>query len=65
MADKRITLDDGTAVVVPPETLKQAELKVGARVKGKYETRNGQKVATSLDVNPAAESGAGTGSRSK
>ena len=39
--------------------------KVGARVKGKYETRNGQKVATSLEVNPAAESGAGTGSGSK
>jgi len=65
VADKRITLDDGTVVVVPPDTLKQSELKVGARVKGKYETRNRQKVATSLEVNPAAESGAGTGSGSK
>src|SRR4029453_2114934 len=62
VADKRITLDDGTVVVVPPETLKQSELKVGARVKGKYETRNGGKVAPSLGVNPAAESGARTGS---
>src|SRR4029453_2382928 len=65
VADKRITLDDGTVVVVPPDTMRQSELKVGARIKGTYETRNGQKVATSLEVDPAAESGTGTGSGTK
>ena len=50
---KSITLDDGTQLMIP-DSLKVARssLKEGARVKATYEEQAGQKVATSLKVQP-------------
>ena len=60
VGNERITLDDGTVLFIPKGMTKQSDLKVGATVKAKYQDRNGQKVATALQVNPAGESGAGS-----
>ncbi len=65
VGNERITLEDGTVLAVPKGLAKQPELKVGAAVKAKYQERNGQKVATSIIVNPAAESGTGASSGTK
>jgi hypothetical protein len=54
---------DGTVLFIPKGMAKQSDLKVGATVKARYQDRNGQKVATAIQVNPAAESGAGAGSK--
>lgn len=60
VGNERITLDDGTVLFIPKGMAKQSDLKIGATVKAKYQDRNGQKVATALQVNPAGESGAGS-----
>ena len=60
VGNERITLDDGTVLFIPKGMAKQSDLRVGATVKAKYQDRNGQKVATALQVNPAGESGAGS-----
>jgi len=60
VGNERITLDDGTVLFIPKGMAKQSDLRVGATVKAKYQDRNGQKVATAIQVNPAAESGAGS-----
>lgn len=50
---KMLTLDDGTQLMIPPTLSVQREsLKEGAIVKANFEERNGQKVATSLQVTP-------------
>jgi hypothetical protein len=59
---ERITLEEGTVLAVPKNMAKQSDLKVGAMVKVKYQERNGQKVATSIQLNPS-ESGTGAGSK--
>jgi hypothetical protein len=43
--------------------VKQSDLKIGAAVKAQYQDRGGQKVATTIQVSPAAESGTGAGSK--
>jgi hypothetical protein len=63
VGNERITLEDGTVLFIPKGMVKQSDLKIGAEVKAKYQDRNGQKVATTIQVNPAAESGAGAGSK--
>jgi hypothetical protein len=63
VGNERITLEDGTVLMVPKGMVKQSELKTGATVKAKYQDRNGQKVATMIQINPAAESGTGAGSK--
>ena len=52
---KMVTLDDGTQLMIPPTLKVQREnLKEGAIVKANFEERNGQKVATSLQVTPGS-----------
>lgn len=63
VGNERITLEDGTVLFIPKGLAKQADLKIGAAVKAKYQDRNGQKIATAIQVNPAAESGASAGSK--
>src|SRR5262245_54627658 len=50
-AGKKLTLADGTEVMVPP-TVKTADLKPGAKVKVSYEEKGGQKVAKQVEVSP-------------
>jgi hypothetical protein len=59
VSNERITLGDGTVLFIPRGMAKQSDLKVGATVKAKYQDRNGQKVATAIQINPAGESGVG------
>lgn len=52
---KMVTLEDGTQLMIPPTLNVQREnLKEGAIVKANFEERNGQKVATSLQVTPGS-----------
>jgi hypothetical protein len=64
VGNERITLEDGTVLFIPKGMVKQSDLKLGAAVKANYQERNGQKVATSIQVNPASESGTGAGAGS-
>jgi hypothetical protein len=63
VGNERITLEDGTVLVIPKGMVKQSDLKIGAAVKAQYQDRGGQKVATTIQVSPAAESGTGAGSK--
>ncbi len=50
--NKALTLDDGTRLVIPKNAhlAPPNELKEGSIVKATYETQNGQKVVTSIEV---------------
>jgi hypothetical protein len=50
---RRVTLDDGTRLLIP-DSLKASRggLKKGAMLKATYEEKDGQKVVTSLEVQP-------------
>src|SRR5262245_3740790 len=50
-AGKKLTLADGTEVMIPA-TVKTTDLKPGAKVKVSYEEKGGQKVAKQLQVSP-------------
>jgi Cu/Ag efflux protein CusF len=54
---KSITLDNGTKLMIPASAAAEADtLKPGARVSAKYEEKGGEKVVTSLQVEPASKS---------
>ncbi len=53
---KALTLDDGTRLIIPTNAhLVPIELKEGERVKASYETQDGQKVVTSIEVRGTSE----------
>jgi hypothetical protein len=58
----RLTLVDGTELTIPPSRSGQRDdLKPGASVKASYEDRGGQKLVTSIQVEPNHTFGAPAG----
>jgi len=55
-AGRVITLEDGTQLMVPP-AMKASSKAVtpGAEVKASYDDKNGEKVLTAIEVQPAAK----------
>ena len=50
---RMLTLEDGTQLTIPPNlSVPRGTLKEGAIVKASFEERSGQKVVTSLQVQP-------------
>jgi hypothetical protein len=50
-----VTLADGTALTIPTNltSVRRSDLKPGASVKASYEDKSGQKVVTSIEVEPS------------
>ena len=52
---KSITMDDGTKLMIAPSASAEAEtLKPGAKISAKYEEKGGEKIVTSMQVEPAS-----------
>ncbi len=51
---KKVTLEDGTQLMIPPDLPVQAKnLKPGTDVKASYKDDGGNKIITSIEVQPA------------
>jgi len=54
-AGSTVVLEDGTQLMIPPTVrVERQALKPGANVKASFEEKDGQKIATSIAVMPAA-----------